>query len=110
VIAGVPEDPPQHFTWRRTVHKVARAEGPERIAWEWWRAQEPGTEAELVAEAEASPPADAGLPGVVDPPPDRHLRDYYRVEDEQGRRFWVFREGLYAPGSRPRWFLHGLFA
>ncbi len=39
-------------------------------------------------------------------------RDYYRIEDEDGRRYWVFREGLYrrAPRSAPRWFLHGVFA
>jgi protein ImuB len=47
------------------------------------------------------------------------VRDYYRVEDEAGRRFWLYREGLYpqpdrpqesAPDAAPRWFLHGLFA
>lgn len=37
-------------------------------------------------------------------------RDYYRVEDAQGRRFWLFREGLYGQDSHPRWFIHGLFA
>jgi protein ImuB len=109
VIAGVPEDPPQQFTWRRATHRVSRAEGPERIAWEWWRAPEPKTEVERRAEAEKEASENAGLLGAADPTPDRHIRDYYRVEDEQGRRFWVFREGLYAPGARPRWFLHGLF-
>ena len=116
-IAGVPEDPPQQFTWRRATHRVVRAEGPERIAWEWWRAPEPGVRPRTDAEpraageplAEIGPPADTGLPGVIEPEPDRHIRDYYRIEDEQGRRFWVFREGLYAPGSQPHWFLHGLF-
>jgi protein ImuB len=37
------------------------------------------------------------------------VRDYYRVEDQAGARFWVFREGLYAAGATPRWWLHGLF-
>lgn len=80
--APVPDDPPLNFRWRRRLHHVARAEGPERILGEWWR----GTrEAEL-------------------------LRDYYRVEDHDGRRYWLFRAGLYRPDARPRWFLHGLCA
>jgi protein ImuB len=65
------------------LHEVTRAEGPERIAPEWWRT--------------------AG---------DTPTRDYYRVEDSHGRRFWLFRRGLYeeAGPAPPRWFLHGLFA
>ena len=38
------------------------------------------------------------------------LRDYYRVEDEEGRRFWLFRAGLAGGDQPPRWFVHGLFA
>jgi protein ImuB len=38
------------------------------------------------------------------------VRDYYVVEDEGGRRFWVFRVGLYGAASPPRWYLHGFFA
>lgn len=34
-------------------------------------------------------------------------RDYYRVEDENGQRFWIFRHGPY---PKTKWFLHGLFA
>ncbi|MEZ5962091.1 MAG: DNA polymerase Y family protein [Hyphomonadaceae bacterium] len=38
-------------------------------------------------------------------------RDYYRVEDKQGRRYWLYREGLYGESDAiPRWFVHGLFA
>jgi protein ImuB len=38
-------------------------------------------------------------------------RDYYRVEDKQGRRYWLYREGLYGEtNTAPRWFVHGLFA
>jgi len=83
VMAEVPDSPPLRFRWRRVLHEVTRAEGPERIAPEWWR--------------DASPaPA---------------TRDYYRVEDASGHRFWIFREGLYEDSNaRPRWFLHGLFA
>lgn len=85
VMAEVPEGPPLAFRWRRVHHRVARAQGPERIAPEWWH--------------------DDGAHARV--------RDYYRVEDEAGRRFWLFRAGLYGEAAEhgaPRWFLHGLFA
>ncbi|HYM71751.1 MAG TPA: DNA polymerase Y family protein [Stellaceae bacterium] len=82
----MPDDPPFHFTWRRRRHRIAQADGPERIAEEWW--QPNGW-------------LDAGYAGAI--------RDYYRVEDEAGRRFWLFRAGL--PGDPPpRWFVHGVFA
>jgi protein ImuB len=83
-MAPVPDDPPVLFRWRGASHRVRLAEGPERLAEEWWR----------------RPFEDAG-PGRV--------RDYYRVEDEAGARFWLFRDGLYQAGARPRWWLHGLF-
>ncbi len=84
----LPDDPPFRFTWRRQVHRVAQADGAERIAEEWWR-----PDGQLV-DAAGNPDA---------------IRDYYRVEDETGRRFWLFRAGL--PGDPPpRWFVHGLFA
>ncbi|WP_246272836.1 DNA polymerase Y family protein [Oricola thermophila] len=88
VVAGVPEGPPQRFRWRRALYRVARAEGPERIGGEWWTADAP-----------------------EDLAPDP--RDYYRVEDEEGRRYWLFRRGLYGPagrGAQPQWFMHGMFA
>ena len=77
--AGV-GSPPARFQWRRAVHRVTRAEGPERIEGEWWRA------------------------------PRHRVRDYYRVEDEEGRRFWLFRAGGYGEDPPPRWYVHGLFA
>ncbi|WP_244439352.1 Y-family DNA polymerase [Azospirillum baldaniorum] len=40
---------------------------------------------------------------------DGEPRDYYRVEDEAGHRFWVYRQGLYRPGVAALWFLHGFF-
>lgn len=81
-LAQVPDGPPLRFRWRRVLHEIARAEGPERIAPEWWRDN-----------------------------PSEPTRDYYRVEDAQGRRFWLFRAGLYErEEGPPRWFLHGLFA
>jgi protein ImuB len=79
-IAPVPDDPPVSFHWRRIQHRVAFADGPERIEPEWWRA-------ETSAKA----------------------RDYYRVEDLAGRRFWLYREGPYGAPEPPRWFLHGFF-
>jgi protein ImuB len=85
VLAPVPDDPPRRFRWRGQMHRVSRAEGPERLAEEWWR----------LADFD-----DAG-PG--------HVRDYYRVEDEAGARFWIFRAGLYDAENPARWWLHGLF-
>ncbi len=89
VIAEVPDGPPHRFRWRRKLHEVRLYEGPERIASEWWRRPD----------GQAS----GGL-----------TRDYYRVEDVRGRRFWIFRHGLYEekpdPRNGPKWYLHGLFA
>jgi len=81
VTAEIPEGPPARFHWRRTLHRVAAAEGPERIAPEWWRDKA-----------------------------DAPTRDYFRVEDEAGRRYWLFREGFYGAKTLPRWFMHGIFA
>jgi protein ImuB len=89
VIAQVPDGPPARFQWRRATHTVVHAEGPERVAMEWWRPQ--GT---------------------------RLTRDYFRVEDETGSRFWLYRDGLYdreieqreGKVVQPNWFMHGLFA
>ena len=87
VIAAVPDGPPHRFRWRRKFHEVRLYEGPERIASEWWRRK--GGEH----------PGQGGL-----------TRDYYRIEDVRGRRFWIFRHGLYEEKPDPRWYLHGLFA
>ncbi len=83
VIYATPEGMPRRFIWRRAVHDIARAEGPERIAPEWWR--QPSTS---------------------------RLRDYYHVEDAVGRRYWIYREGLAGDGrgGAPNWFIHGLCA
>ena len=82
VIYATPEGMPRRFVWRRGVHDIARAQGPERIAPEWWR--QPSTS---------------------------RLRDYYRVEDAEGRRYWIYREGVVGDGrgGAPNWFIHGLF-
>jgi protein ImuB len=78
-IAPVPDDPPLSFLWHKVRYRIAFADGPERIGPEWW------------------------LPMKARP------RDYYRVEDVGGRRFWLYREGLYGAAEPPRWFLHGFF-
>jgi protein ImuB len=81
-MAEVPDGPPLRFRWRRVMHEVAAIEGPERMSSQWWR-----------QEAHAL------------------TRDYFRVEDREGRRFWMYREGLYGvEAPRPRWFMQGLFA
>jgi protein ImuB len=86
VIAIVPDDPPVRFTWRGVAHRVRAAAGPERIAAEWWRDKQ----------ARGRPETDLA-------------RDYYRVEDSDGARFWIFRAGLHGGDRMPRWYLHGLF-
>jgi protein ImuB len=83
-VAEVPDGPPLRFRWRRALHEVIAAEGPERIEGAWW--------------SEHGGPA----------------RDYFRVEDKSGLRFWLFRAGLYRDiphgAGAPTWFVHGTFA
>ncbi len=90
VIAEVPDGPPVQVVWRRVVRRVVRAEGPERLGPEWWRTPQAGA-----ADVGARPRA----------------RDCYRVEDAQGWRLWLCRDGLYGDGrgAPPRWYVHGLF-
>ncbi|MFI4998961.1 MAG: Y-family DNA polymerase [Reyranellales bacterium] len=92
VMALLPDDPPRQFSWRRHVHKVVKVEGPERLADEWWRPRSNGRH----------------MPANIVPP----VRDYYRVEDDDGGRFWMFRDGPVnaMAGSTTKWFLHGFCA
>ena len=96
-VTELPDGAPRQFTWRRVQRRVVKAEGPERLGPEWWR------------------PTDALKPV--------RTRDYYRLEDDQGRRYWLFREGLHAredldldPETQeererhPTWWMHGVFA
>jgi protein ImuB len=79
-LAEVPDGPPLRFRWRRVLHDVAAIEGPERIAPPWRR-------------------RDGGP-----------TRDYFRAEDSQGRRFWLYREGLWGrETAHAKWFVHGVF-
>jgi protein ImuB len=82
-VSALPDGPPAAFTWRRIRHRVRRADGPERIAGEWWRRS-----AEWCA-----------------------VRDYWAVENEAGQRFWLYRRGDGADPATGdlAWFLHGLF-
>jgi protein ImuB len=82
-MALLPDHPPMAFTWRRVRHRVRRADGPERIAGEWWKRN-----------------------GET-----RSVRDYFRVEDESGHRYWLFRrgDGENDISGDMRWFLHGFF-
>ena len=81
VLYATPDGYPRSFRWRGLVHEVARVEGPERIAPEWWRERS-----------------------------SVRLRDYYRIEDEVGRRYWIYRHGLIGDGrgGMPEWYLQGL--
>jgi protein ImuB len=81
VLYASPDGLPRRFRWRGAVHEIARAEGPERIAPEWWRERSTA-----------------------------RLRDYYRIEDAEGRRYWIYRLGIAGDGrgDAPAWFLQGL--
>ncbi|MFI5132163.1 MAG: DNA polymerase Y family protein, partial [Chitinophagales bacterium] len=78
VTAPIPDYPPMNFRYKGKLHKIIKADGPERIEQEWWIEE------------------------------GKH-RDYYCVEDEEGRRYWLFRSGHYSDKSY-QWFIHGFFA
>lgn len=113
VIAELPDRAPAQFTWRRLARRVTRAEGPERLSPEWWRpAGESQGSSRNRDPTEGRGPVEGHL---LDRQP--RTRDYYRVEDDQGLRYWLFREGLYdreyagTPTERaPSWWMHGMFA
>lgn len=83
VVALLPDQPPRRFEWRGTSYRVVNADGPERIHGEWWRSEQ-----EVWA-----------------------VRDYFRLEDEAGGRFWVFRrgDGVDAATGGLTWWMHGFF-
>lgn len=82
VMALMPDYPPARFTWRGEARLIKRADGPERVFGEWWH----------------------------DPREVAEVRDYFRVEDETGERFWLYRDGRLTKESRYRWYVHGVFA
>lgn len=79
VTAPIPDYPPMMFRYKGKMHKIVKADGPERIEQEWWLQQ------------------------------GQH-RDYYTVEDEEGKRYWLFRSGHYDTAKSYQWFIHGFFA
>lgn len=90
-VAEVPEGAPRRFIWRKATYNITRSEGPERISTPWWEQD--------------------GLNEDGTPAKTAFTRDYYRVEDKEGIRFWIFRNGLYERETNaPSWFMHGLFA
>ncbi|MGI9435528.1 MAG: Y-family DNA polymerase, partial [Geminicoccaceae bacterium] len=102
-IAPSPDEPPILFRWRECLHKIVSARGPKRVAPDWWRI----------------PESEKLSPHKGDSQP---MRDYFAVENSDGERFWLFREGHFQKGQTredqgrrsptvlPRWYLHGLFA
>lgn len=82
-VALLPDHPPVSFTWRGIRRRVKRADGPERVFGEWWK-----RDAELAA-----------------------ARDYFRIEDDAGERYWIYRagDGEDAATGSHLWFLHGVF-
>ncbi|EJC80242.1 nucleotidyltransferase/DNA polymerase involved in DNA repair [Rhizobium leguminosarum bv. trifolii WSM2297] len=83
-IALTPDHPPRSITWRGKRHNVKRADGPERVFGEWWK-----RDSELEA-----------------------VRDYYVIENDAGKRYWVFRsgDGVDPETGDRQWFMHGIFA
>ena len=102
LMAEVPDGPPGGMIWRRVRYRFPKASGPERIGAEWWNSDGlPASTRKL--EDEGPPLARLFEHGRV-------TRDYFVVEDDEGRHFWLFREGLYERNVTPAWFLHGVFA
>jgi protein ImuB len=84
VTALIPDGPPRRFSWRGVTYYIVGSQGPERIGAQWWR----------TPYGETKP-----------------TRDYYLVEDFDGHRFWLYREGLYGRETvNAQWYVHGLFA
>jgi protein ImuB len=102
-MAEVPDGPPRGMIWRRVRYRFLKARGPERIGAEWWNAD---ALPEATRQLEDEPP----LLAAPTFEPAKVTRDYFVAEDDGGRRFWLFREGLYEKDVTPAWFLHGFFA
>jgi protein ImuB len=104
-LAEVPDGPPPNMVWRRVTYRFVRSSGPERISAEWWLSR---SKLKLTVETvETAEHSDT---------PERYYeegetaRDYFIAEDDGGRRFWIFRQGLFGVAQTPKWFLHGFFS
>lgn len=111
--AEVPHGLPASMIWRRQSYRLIKGAGPERIGAEWWRTRE---RLELVEPEETKEPVPGEKPKQPPYTPKLALhdaaggtRDYYLVEDEEGRRYWVFRLGFYENDLAANWYLHGFF-
>jgi protein ImuB len=102
-MAEVPDGPPQGMVWRRVYYRFVKAAGPERLAPEWWNAEAVPAATRRLDDGAHETRLETFDPGLT-------TRDYFLAENEAGQRFWLFREGFYAPNATPAWFLHGVFA
>ncbi|WP_354040017.1 DNA polymerase Y family protein [Devosia sp. UYZn731] len=115
ITAEVPDGPPMAMTWRRVSYRFVKAEGPERLNAEWWRSGQrlvlvpPATPQELeeLKKLGKTPPYIPNVPLFYT---WNAVRDYYVAEDAGGRRFWLFRLGIYGVAPNPTWYLHGFFS
>lgn len=100
VTALLPDYPPAAFYWRKESYRIKKGNTAERITPEWWN--DPSLNAE-------------------DPSLGKDTRDYYLTESNSGKRFWLYRKGLYdheqhynreadSASDPPAWFLHGMMA
>ena len=112
-LAEVPDGPPPSMVWRRVKYRFIKTSGPERIGAEWWQSAA-GPQHQL---SKPRPPTITIVRG--EEKKEKHVefvrlpissRDYFVAEDDGGRRFWLFREGLYGDVEEPRWYLHGFFS
>ncbi|MBP9950871.1 MAG: DNA polymerase Y family protein [Cypionkella sp.] len=86
LLAAASGNPPAAFRWRGMSFTTLRATGPERIAPEWW---------------------------FDDPAWRSGLRDYWRIETQQGPRLWLFVTPQARGGSKAEaanWYAQGEFA
>jgi protein ImuB len=114
VMAEVPDGLPARMEWRGQTYRLVKGEGPERLGAEWWRS---GKQLKLVEppkpkvlEPGETPKPSPYMPDLALFEPDAGTRDYYLVEDQDGHRYWVFRQGFYSGEKQPSWYLHGVFA
>jgi protein ImuB len=120
VLSIVPDGPPRRITWRGHASEVIAARGPERLETPWWRPRDQSGRVRSSGTVPVSPrtssTSDSGidtatsnarrngdcpfLPELLTHPLSG--RDYFEIEDEHGRRLWVYREL-----RSNRWFVHG---
>ncbi|MGV3491814.1 MAG: Y-family DNA polymerase [Devosia sp.] len=125
VLAEVPHGPPMRMIWRRISYRVLKSSLSEPIDAIWWHSGQSLVEAlpslsqekrgdprdDQKAEKKALlPPKPVHVSKLTPYEPAKTVRNYYIIEDDGGRRFWVFRLGLYGTGEMPRWYMHGFFS